>query len=328
MTQLHAQALRRQSSAPSDHRERFAAAVHAGLAKPSKTLPTEYLYDARGSSLFDAICDLPEYYPTRTELSIMRAHTEEIARAMGDGATLVEYGSGSSTKTRVLLDAARLDAYVPVDISREHLEATAAQLRREYATLRILPVCADFTQAFDVPPMGGGPRVAYFPGSTIGNFAPEAATRLLRRMRALVGDDGSVLIGADLRKPVEIVEPAYDDAAGVTAAFNLNLLERINRELAGDVDTSRFRHRAWFDDVHSRIVMELVSTCAQIASIDGRRYRFAQGEPIVTEYSHKYTRETFAALAAAADLAVAQVWTDAREWFSVQRLVPRSRITA
>jgi dimethylhistidine N-methyltransferase len=307
-----------------EQRARFAAAVHAGLSKPRKRLPTEYLYDARGSALFDAICELPEYYPTRTELGIMRKHVGAMARTIGSGATIIEYGSGSSTKTRLLLDA--LDApaaYVPVDISREHLEATAAQLRLEYPAVPIVPVCADFTTAFEVPVVGNGPRCAYFPGSTIGNFEPPAAIELLDQMRELVGERGSVLIGADLRKPLEILEPAYDDAAGVTAEFNLNLLVRIDRELGGDVDVSRFRHRAWFDAEHGRIVMELVSTCAQIVTIDHKRYRFAEGEVITTEYSHKYTRESFAKLASAADLAVAQVWTDEQQWFSVQRLVPR-----
>jgi L-histidine N-alpha-methyltransferase len=323
MKSMHAPDLRRHELAIPEQRARFAAAVHAGLSKPKKTLPTEYLYDARGSALFDEICELPEYYPTRTELAIMRAHIHEMSRAIGEGATLIEYGSGSSLKTRLLLDTAALDVYVPVDISREHLEATASRLRAEYPALPIVPVCADFTQPFDVPVASAGPRVAYFPGSTIGNFEPAAATRLLAQMRDLVGANGCVLIGADLRKPVEILEPAYDDAAGVTAAFNLNLLVRIDRELGGDLDVSRFRHRAWFDDEHSRIVMELVSTCRQIVTVDHRRYRFAEGEVITTEYSHKYTRRSFAKLAAAADLAVAQVWTDEREWFSVQRLVPR-----
>jgi dimethylhistidine N-methyltransferase len=325
MKSLHAHDLRRSPPAILEHRAQFAAAVHAGLGKPCKTLPTAYLYDARGSALFDAICELPEYYPTRTELAIMREHTAEMADAIGEHATLVEYGSGSSTKTRLLLDAASLATYVPVDISREHLQATAERLRREYPGLTIVPVCADFTRPFEIPVSSTGPRVAYFPGSTIGNFEPAGATQLLRQMHALVGEDGSILVGADLRKPLEILVPAYDDAQGVTAAFNLNLLERINRELDGDLDTSRFRHHAWFDDEHSRIVLELVSTCMQIASIDGRRHHFAEGERVVTEYSHKYTRQSFAKLAAAADLAVAQVWTDAREWFSVQRLVPRRR---
>ena len=180
-------------------RARFAAAVHAGLAKPHKRLPTEYLYDERGSALFDAICDLPEYYPTRTELAIMRAHVDAMAAALGPNATIIEYGSGSSIKTRLLLDALeRPAAYVPVDISAEHLAAASARLAREYPELRIAPVAADFTRPFDVPVRGVGRRVVYFPGSTIGNFEPDAATALLRQMARLVGPGGSVLIGVDL----------------------------------------------------------------------------------------------------------------------------------
>lgn len=305
-------------------RARFAAAVHAGLAKPHKRLPTEYLYDERGSALFDAICDLPEYYPTRTELAIMRAHVDAMAAALGPNATIIEYGSGSSIKTRLLLDALeRPAAYVPVDISAEHLAAACARLAREYPELRIAPVAADFTRPFDVPVRGVGRRVVYFPGSTIGNFEPDAATALLRQMARLVGPGGSVLIGVDLRKSVEVLEPAYDDAAGVTAEFNLNLLRRIARELGGDLDPSRFRHRAFFDAEHSRIVMTLVSRCTQLVHVAGRRYRFDEGEAITTEYSHKYTREGFAALAGAAGLDVAQVWTDPAQWFSVQHLVAR-----
>lgn len=315
---------RRLDDPSAEHRRRFAAAVHEGLARPHKRLPTEYLYDARGSALFDAICELPEYYLTRTELAIMREHVGPMAAALGRDATLVEYGSGSSIKTRLLLDAmARPHAYVPVDISAEHLAMTSARLRREYPAIVIEPVVADFTQPFDVPLRTGGPRVAYFPGSTIGNFESDGAIALLRQMARLVGVRGSVLIGVDLHKSVEILEPAYDDAAGITAAFNLNLLVRIDRELGGDLDPSRFRHRAFFDPEHGRIVMTLVSSCAQIVRVAGRRFRFAEGEAITTEYSHKYTREGFARLAAAAGLGVAQVWTDEAGWFSVQRLVAR-----
>ncbi len=317
-----------QRSAPAtdpvaEARARFTAAVHAGLAKPRKRLPTEYLYDERGSALFDAICELPEYYPTRTELGIMRAHATAMARALGVDATLVEYGSGSSTKTRLLLDAmVRPHAYVPVDISAEHLETACEQLRAEYPGLRIAEVAADFTRPFDLPVRSVGPRALYFPGSTIGNFEPAAATALLQQMARQAGPDGSVLIGVDLRKSAEVLEPAYDDAAGVTAEFNLNLLHRIARELGGDLDPARFRHRAYFDAEHGRIVMTLVSTCDQLVTVAGRRFSFAQGEAVTTEYSHKYTLDGFAELAAAAGLRVAQVWTDGAGWFSVQHLVP------
>ncbi|MBC8069499.1 MAG: L-histidine N(alpha)-methyltransferase [Deltaproteobacteria bacterium] len=303
-------------------RARFLDEVRRGLSRTHKTLPTEFLYDARGSQLFDAICELPEYYPTRTELAIMREHMPAIAAALGSGITLVEYGSGSSLKTRLLLDElSSIAAYVPVDISREHLMGAAASLRREFPGLRVEPVCADFTSAFDVPvPRSAGRRVVYFPGSTIGNFEPEAAAGLLRQMARIAGDDGGLLVGVDLRKPVAVLEPAYNDAAGVTAAFNLNLLRRIDRELGGDFDLSRFEHRAYFDEQHGRIVMTLVSRCAQLVTVGGQRFRFAEGETIRTEYSHKYTLEGFAALAGQAGLRVEQVWTDPQQWFSVQLL--------
>ncbi len=304
-------------------RARFVAAVHTGLSAPQKRLPTEFLYDDRGSALFDDICEVPEYYLTRTELGIMRAHVAQMAADIGPDASVIEYGSGSSTKTRLLLEAmVRPRAYVPVDISRGHLETVCAQLRLEYPALVIAPVVADFTRPFELPMLLAGPRVAYFPGSTIGNFEPVAASALLRRMGQQVGPDGCVLIGADLRKSLAVLEPAYDDAAGVTAAFNLNLLVRVNRELSGDLDPSRFRHRAYYDTEHGRIVMTLVSTCAQRANVAGRRFDFDRDEVIITEYSHKYTLDGFAGLAADAGLAVAQVWTDNAQWFSVQRLVP------
>jgi dimethylhistidine N-methyltransferase len=303
-------------------RRRFLDEVRRGLSRAHKTLPTEFLYDARGSRLFDAICELPEYYPTRTELAIMREHLPEMAAAVGPGVTLVEYGSGSSMKTRLLLhELVRPAVYVPVDISREHLLDAAARLRREFPSVRIEPICADFTAPFEVPvSRGAGRRVVYFPGSTIGNFEPTAAVGLLRQMARIAGDDGGLLVGVDLRKPLEILEPAYNDAAGVTAEFNLNLLRRIDRELGGDFDLSRFGHRAYFDEEHGRIVMTLVSRCAQIVTVANERYRFAEGEAIRTEYSHKYTLEGFAGLAAKAGLRIERVWTDPQQWFSVQLL--------
>ncbi|HWB81414.1 MAG TPA: L-histidine N(alpha)-methyltransferase, partial [Nannocystaceae bacterium] len=298
------------------------ADVLRGLAKPRKTLPTALLYDARGSELFEQICELPEYYPTRTELAIMRAHVGEIAEAIGSDATLFEYGSGSSVKTRLLLAALHEPrAYLPVDISREHLLATAEQLRAEFPALHVEPICADFTRPLELPTtLGRGRRVGYFPGSTIGNFEAPAAIELLRQLARLAGREGRVLVGADLRKPASVLEPAYDDAAGVTAEFNLNLLVRINRELRGDFDPSRFEHRAYWDDEHGRIVMTLVSTCAQVVTVAGRSFAFAEGEAVRTEYSHKYTLESFAELAQRAGLRVERVWTDPQQWFSVQLL--------
>jgi dimethylhistidine N-methyltransferase len=313
---------RRPTPLPREQGNDALADVLRGLAKPKKTLPTELLYDARGSELFEQICELPEYYPTRTELAIMRAHVDEIAEAIGPEATLFEYGSGSSVKTRLLLAALHEPrAYLPVDISREHLLATAAQLREEFPALRVEPICADFTRPLELPTtLGPGRRVGYFPGSTIGNFEVPAAIELLRQLARLAGRDGRVLVGADLRKPASVLEPAYDDAAGVTAEFNLNLLARINRELRGDFDLSRFEHRAYWDDEHGRIVMTLVSTCAQVVTVAGHSFAFAEGEAIRTEYSHKYTLDGFAELAQRAGLRVERVWTDPQQWFSVQLL--------
>lgn len=296
---------------------RFAALVLDGLAQPQRRLPTEYLYDARGSALFDAICELPEYYLTRTELAIMRQHGAAMAAAIGPGATVIEYGSGSSIKTRVLLDAlVRPAGYVPVDISREHLQQTAARLRREYPGLPITEVVADFTRPLALPAVPQ-PRVVYFPGSTLGNFEPAAATELLAGMRRLAGPRGAVLVGIDRVKSTTVLEPAYDDAAGVTAEFNLNLLVRINRELGGDFEPMRFRHRARFDAAASRIVMTLVSSCTQIVTVCGRRFALREGEAILTEYSHKYSPQGFAALAAAAGLRVEASFVDDAQWFAV-----------
>ena len=301
---------------------RAADDVLRGLGKTPKTLPTELLYDERGSELFEQICTLPEYYPTRTELAIMRAHIGEIAAALGPGVTLVEYGSGSSTKTRELLAALEEPlAYLPVDISREHLLASAQRLREEFPSLRVEPIYADFTRPFDVPvTLGGGRRVGYFPGSTIGNFEPNDAVTILRRLGNIAGKDGRVLIGADLRKPVEVLEVAYDDASGVTAAFSLNMLTHINRAMGGDFDITRFEHRAHWDELNGRMVMTLVSRCAQVVTVAGRSFAFSDGEAIRTEYSHKYTLEGFAELAQQAGLRVEQVWADPQQWFSVQLL--------
>lgn len=297
--------------------------ILSGLRAPQKLLPSKYFYDARGSELFDAICELPEYYPTRTELGIMETHLPEMAAALGPRLLLVEPGSGSSLKTKLLLEALHGPvAYVPVDISRTHLVNAADELNRRYPKLEVLPVCADFSQPFELPaPSRAIQRVAiYFPGSTIGNFEPAAAIRLLKQLRRLAGDDSALLIGVDLRKDVRILEAAYNDGAGVTADFNLNILRRINEEMDGDFDLARFRHRAVFNAVESRIEMHLVSTVAQIAHVGGERFSFREGEHIVTEYSYKHTLDGFAKLAGKAGYSVEQVWTDDRRWFSVQYL--------
>ncbi len=301
-------------------------AIVAALTAPQKHIAPKYFYDARGSALFDRICELPEYYPTRTELAIMRARADEIAAAIGERACLVEYGSGSSVKIRLLLEGLRRpSAYVPVEISRNHLLEAAAEIAREFPALDVLPVCADFTQPFELP----SPRepvarvVAWFPGSTIGNFEPDEAGQLLRVMRHQVGDQGGLLIGVDLQKDTGVLERAYNDAAGVTAEFNLNLLRRLNRELGGNFDLRAFRHHAHYDASRGRIEMNLVSERTQQVTLAGTVLKFAEGERIVTEYSHKFTLHGFASLAADAGFAVEQVWTDAEDLFSVQWLTAR-----
>lgn len=291
--------------------------------RPQRELPTQYLYDARGSALFERICGLPEYYPTRTELAIMEQHAGAMAEGLGEGALLLEYGSGSSIKTQRLLERMREPAgCVLVDISREHLLHAAARLAAALPHVEVLPVVADFTAPFPVPSPRVTPRrtVAYFPGSTIGNFLPEQASRLMQQMAAQAGPGGGLLIGTDLRKDPAVLEAAYDDAQGVTAAFNTNLLRRLNRELGADFVLDAFEHRAPYDPTLGRIEMLLVSREAQTVRIAGRRFELAAGETIRTEYSHKYTVEGFHALAAAAGWRAEQVWADAREWFAVHLL--------
>jgi dimethylhistidine N-methyltransferase len=298
--------------------------VLRGLALPEKNIPSLYFYDQRGSELFDAITTLPEYYPTRTEISILEAHGAAMAAALGPGVRLIELGSGSATKTELLL--AQLEApaaYVPVEISREHLLASAARIAADFPGLEVLPVTADFTEPFDLPePKRHVVRrnVAFFPGSTIGNFPRAMAADLLRATRQEVGAGGAMLIGVDLKKDQAVLERAYNDAAGVTAEFNLNLLVRLNRELGANFDVAAFRHEAVWDEAHGRIEMRLVSTRPQVVRIAGRRFPFAAGEILVTEYSHKYSLEAFRALAEGSGFTVAQVWTDPQRLFSVQLL--------
>jgi L-histidine N-alpha-methyltransferase len=306
-------------------RDEMQGEVLAGLRQRQKTLPCKYFYDEKGSQLFDAICELPEYYLTRTELGIMEMHVAEMAAALGGQLILVEPGSGTSLKTRLLLEHLRDPvAYVPVDIAREHLLHAADQLNRLYPRLEVLPVCADFNQAFELPaPARAASRTAvYFPGSTLGNFNPAEARQLLGHMRRLAGRDGALLIGIDLRKDVTVLEQAYDDAAGVTAEFNLNLLSRINQELDGDFDLRRFSHRAVYNAAEGCIEMHLVSTRAQRVHVAGEGFDFRAGEYILSERSYKHTPEGFAGLAGRAGLKIEQQWTDDRRYFSVAYLTP------
>jgi len=300
----------------------FRGAVLTGLAKLQKAIPSQFFYDAEGSRLFDRICTLPEYYPTRAETGILRHNAAAVAAALPPQAVLVEYGSGASVKVRLLLDALeRPAAYVPIDISRQHLLAAASVLAFDYPALAVMPVCADFTRFPALPPaLLPGPRVGFFPGSTIGNFHPADATRLLRRFRRQLGPHGSLLIGVDLKKDPAILHAAYNDAAGVTAAFNRNLLARANRELSASFDIEAFAHDAFWNAPAGRIEMHLRSTVAQKVLVAGRSFRFTAGETIHTENSYKYTLDEFRACAVAAGFAPAAVWTDPAGLFSVHLL--------
>jgi dimethylhistidine N-methyltransferase len=295
--------------------------VLEGLSRTPKTLPCKLFYDERGSILFDEITRLPEYYPTRTETRILRNSAEEIAELIGPGAEILELGSGSSVKIRLLLAALEAPAaYVPIDISREHLRRSAGALAEEFPGLRVVAVCADYTEPLELPDLGEGRRVAFFPGSTIGNFEPDDAERFLRRIAHLVGRGGGLVIGVDLKKDRATLERAYDDAAGVTAAFNLNILEHINGALDGDFDLARFRHVALWNDTKGRIEMHLESRVAHRVTVAGQRFRFAAGERIHTENSYKYETGEFHRLAARAGFTARRTWTDRDGLFSVHFL--------
>ena len=297
--------------------------IMAGLRRPQKSLPCKYFYDERGSQLFDAICELDEYYPTRTETGILQSCVSEIGERLGDGCRLVEYGSGSSTKTRILLGGVPgVTTYVPVDISRDHLHTTACRLSCDYPNLTVMPVCADYTRPFSLPPVTQ--RVAstavFFPGSTIGNFDPHEAREFLEGIAALVGPGGGLLIGVDLKKDPAVLHAAYNDARGVTAEFNLNVLRNVNNTLDADFDLNGFRHHAFYNQDLGRIEMHLVSERDQTVTIGGEHVRFRTVETIHTECSYKYSLTQFAALASNAGYTVEQVWTDPQELFSVQWL--------
>jgi dimethylhistidine N-methyltransferase len=299
------------------------AAAVAGLSAVPKTLEAKWLYDAEGSRLFEEITRLPEYYPTRTERTILEAEAAALAATIPEGAALVELGSGASVKTRLLLDAApHLGAYVPVDISAAFLDETARVLAGDYPELRVLPVVADFTGAATLPrPLVDMPKVAFFPGSTLGNLDDGAATRLLARARAWPGVVAFIL-GVDLVKSPDVLIPAYDDAAGVTAAFNLNLLTRLNRETGATFDPAAFRHEARWNATESRIEMHLLSVHDQTVALGQTEIRFARGESVHTESSRKYTAESLAGIAHAAGWRVDRFLTDAGALFAVAILRP------
>jgi L-histidine Nalpha-methyltransferase len=300
--------------------ESFRDAVLAGLGRASKRIPCKFFYDARGSALFEEICRLPEYYPTRTEIAILEDYSSDIAAQMGPHCRLIEFGSGASQKVRLLLQALeRPAAYVPVDISREHLRDAATGLAEDFPSVPVIAVCADYTRPFPLPPLpgAGGKRVGFFPGSTIGNFEPDPAVAFLANYARILGPGGEMLIGVDLKKETDILEAAYNDRAGVTAAFNLNLLERINRELDGDLDMDRFEHLAFYSSAEGRVEIYIRSLANQAARIAGKRFDFAKNELIHTEYSYKYSVEEFRSLAARAGFRPVDTWTDPAELFSV-----------
>ena len=304
--------------APSE--ESFRDAVFAGLGQAKKTLPCKFFYDAQGSALFERICEVPEYYLTRTEIAILEEYAGAIAGHIGAHCRLIELGSGASQKVRLLLKALAAPlAYVPVDISREYLREAASRLAADFPDLSVVAVCADYTRPFALPPLPGpaGKRVGFFPGSTIGNFEPEAVVRFLAHCAELLGPEAEMLIGVDLKKDPAILERAYNDRAGLNAAFNLNLLERINRELGGDIDIARFEHLAFYSEEEGRMELYLKSLADQTATIAGRHFLFAEGERVHTENSYKYAIPEFRALALRAGFRSVHTWTDQKALFSV-----------
>jgi len=295
--------------------------IISGLLLPEKVISPKYFYDERGSKLFDRITRLPEYYPAEIELGIMRDNIAEIVTLVGEHASLIEFGSGSSAKTRILLENLnQLAAYVPVDISRDHLLESSDKIRLEFPNLEVLPVVADFTRAFALP----NPRfiplrnIVYFPGSTIGNFTHAAAHELLSVMYQEAGENGALLIGIDLQKDPAIIDRAYNDSAGMTAEFNVNMLRHLNEAFGFDFDLNAYSHSAHYDEAEGRIEMRLISSCGQVVTAGDAEILIGDGEAILTEYSHKYTLHGFAEMAASAGFEVVKVWTDAGALFSVQ----------
>ena len=305
--------------------EREQNEILEGLRQPQKTLPSKYFYDELGSQLFDEICKLPEYYPTRTEQEIMTQYIDAMSRLIGPQALLIELGSGSSQKTRTLLaHLPDLVGYIPIDISAEHLMQSAADIKALFPHLNVFPISTDYEANFDLPQLNQQPlnSVVYYPGSTIGNFHPEEAAAFLRHMRAVCGQDCTFLIGVDLKKDHETLHLAYNDRAGVTADFNLNILTHLNHKFGAHFDRAQFKHEAFYNADAGRIEMHLVSLRQQQIQILGEEVDFEAGECIWTESSYKYTPAEFAAVAAEAGLQVKKLWTDENSLFSVQYLTP------
>ncbi len=297
--------------------------VIAGLARPRKALPPKYFYDERGSELFEAICATPEYYVTRTEAALMRDRAGDMARRLGPRCLVIEHGCGSGRKTRLLLEALDAAGYVAIDIAREQLKITAGGIARDFPGLPVAAVCADYSRPLDLPDFEGlrpRRRVVYFPGSTIGNLTAAEATEFLRNVRLLAGHGGGMLVGVDLKKDPARLNAAYNDSQGVTAAFNLNLLARINRELGADFDLAAFRHQAFYNEPQGRVEMHLLSLKDQRVTIGGRIVRLRAGETIHTENSRKYSVQEFHVLAREAGFEPAACWMDAEKLFSVHYL--------
>jgi len=300
----------------------FRASVWMGLSQPRKALQAKFFYDAEGSRLFEEICATPEYYPTRTERKLLIDIAPEISALAGPRRSVLEFGSGSGIKTRTLLSCLdRPVAYVPVEISRAALVGAVSELAGDYPAIHIVPVCADYTKPFALPDVADAEGwLGFFPGSTIGNFTPPQAAQFLTQVRRMLGSGSQMIVGVDLRKDKAILDAAYNDAAGVTAAFNLNLLARINRELEGDFDLAGFEHRAFYEPEQGRIEMHLVSLKDQTVTVAGRKFAFARGETIHTENSYKYDIERFRSLAVSTGWSHRSVWTDSDRLFSVHLL--------
>jgi len=297
--------------------------VLEGLAATPKVLPPKLFYDDHGAQLFERICELPEYYLTRTEIAILERHAAEIAALIDDGSCLLELGSGAGVKVRLLLEHLRPAMYVPIDISRRQLRSSAQALAADYDWLEVHPVCADYCQPLELDFFPeDARRLVFFPGSTLGNFDPHEAGVFLENIRALVGEGGSLLISIDLKKEVKRIEAAYDDAAGVTAAFNLNILARLQRDLDAEVNPNGFRHQAFYNCEAGRVEMHLISRRPQSVVVDGQEFRLDEGETIHTENSYKYSIEEFQDLARRAGYRAPRVWTDPETLFSVHLLQP------
>ena len=318
---MHSTALS-EAHLPDQQTTAFARDAIEDLSQRPKRLSPKYFYDAAGSELFEAITQLPEYYPTRTELSILRDRGDDISAIIPKGAALVEFGAGATTKVRLLLENCAIRAYVPVDISGDFLKDQADALRKDFPDLDVYPVAADFTTPFALPAeIAGMPKVGFFPGSTLGNFEPHEACAFLRSAREILGEGAQMILGVDLEKDERVLYDAYNDAAGVTARFNMNVLVRINRELGGNFDLSAFTHRAIYNRERHRIEMHLISKKSQSVRLLGTNFAFRAGESIHTESSYKYSIERLTALARGAGWTPRESWTDQAGMFSVHALV-------